>query len=287
MGRPTAKEKERYTQFIIPRRDKRYTRIEKLTDEEFLNAITFEFFLRDKEFKIHFDELYKMIEISILDEKVIFYPMSTAYNELEKKYSDIFSMYNYRIYEISRYIFCDIHDKNNLNIGQHYDACKPSGITGNLFEQSQMIFSTVQNTPSFDTQENWNRFIAYFKVAKFKYEYPTYYDADNINVSINLNLNKKVLLKQMGVILEELQKNQQIDENYKARKLVGKNNIKKTFAHYFYIYDHRQHLVPMSIIQKEINSYIGKPNIRVNTIRKHILTMKDLTTSKNFLKISI
>ena len=288
MARPSFEEIKKYESLIISRDDHRYSRIEKYTDEEFANSIIFEFFLRVEEFKNKYTKLYEIIERKIANKESDFYPMSKKFNALEDDFRKAFESFNYNIYYIIRYIYCEVMYSYNTEAFSHNSACTTQIGESNLFDIAQMLFKKVQiGTISYDMQEDYGEFKQFFKMIEYRYKLPVYEVVDNINIKLNLMLSKETLLNQTSILLDELYKKRNNSNNISMRTEVGKKNIKKTFANYFYVYDHIQMGIPKGMIKNEIDKCKESGGISLNTINKHMEQMQKLFTDQKFTRLSL
>ncbi len=285
MARPTFKETERYESLIVSRSDHKYDRIDNYFEEEFINNIIFEFFLRDKKFVHAYNRLCQIIETLTLRSNYPFYPLSEKFNKIEKIFQKPFYECNYDVFEITRFIYCDVLYRHKIET-QHNYVCDVKVNKHNLFYLSQMLFKGVKNNTEFTTQEEYNEFLKFFEMIEYKYEYPTYKDIYHINIRVNLKLSKEVLLKQTQVLLDELYKSSANDDKINIRTLVGKKDINSTFANYFYVYDHLKKGIPKGMIKSQIDQTRQTSSISINTINEHMKKMEELLLNRNFVRLS-
>lgn len=285
MARPTFKETERYESLIVSRSDHIYDRIDNYFEEEFLNNIIFEFFLRDKKFAHAYYRLYRIIETLTLSSNNPFYPLSGKFNKIEKIFQKPFREFNYSVSEITRFIYCDIVYRHKIET-QHSYVCDAKVVKHNLFYLSQMSFKGVKNNTEFTTQKEYNEFLKLFEMIEYKYEYPTYRVANYINIRVNLKLSKEALLRQTKVLLDDMYKSSANDDKMNIRTLVGKKDINTTFANYFYVYDHLKKGIPKGMIRSQIDKKRKTSSISINTINEHMAKMEKLLLNQNFIRLT-
>ena len=285
MARPTFKETERYESLIVSRSDHAYDRIDNYFEEEFLNNIIFEFFLRDKKFSHVYYRLYKIIETLTISINTSFYPLHEKFNKVEKIFQKPFREFNYSVSEITRFIYCDVVYSHKIET-QHKYVCDTKIVKQNLFYLSQMSFKGVKNNTEFTTQEEYNKFLEVFEMIEYKYEYPTYRITNYINIRVNLKLSKEALLRQTKILLDDMYKSSMNNGKINIRTLVGKKDINTTFANYFYVYDHVKKGIPKGMIKSQIDKKRKTSSISINTINGHMKNMKMLLLNQNFIHLT-
>ncbi len=285
MARPTFKETERYESLIVSRSDHTYDRIDNYFEEEFLNNLIFEFFLRDKKFSHVYYRLYKIIETLTISINTSFYPLSIKFNKVEKIFQKPFREFNYSVSEITRFIYCDVVYSHKIET-QHKYVCDTKIVKQNLFYLSQMAFKGVKNNTEFTTQEEYNKFLEVFEMIEYKYEYPTYRITNYINIRVNLKLSKEALLRQTKILLDDMYKSSMNNGKINIRTLIGKKDINTTFANYFYVYDHVKKGIPKGMIKSQIDKKRKTSSISINTINGHMKNMKMLLLNQNFIHLT-